>query len=73
MGESLESYSIKMKFIIALCLSALISCAYSIHNGDVVKPNSIPYQVLLLLKNSEKTSKCGGALVRSNRVLTAGK
>lgn len=50
-----------------------MSYTYAIHNGAVVKPNSIPYQVLLFVHCDGKTSKCGGSLVKPDRVLTAGK
>jgi hypothetical protein len=62
-----------MKLAITFALCALISYSYAIHNGEVVKPHSIPYQVLLFVHRDGKTSKCGGSLVRPDRVLTAGK
>ncbi|XP_070497180.1 brachyurin-like [Chironomus tepperi] len=60
-----------MKSIVLLTICALVSYAYAIHNGEVVKPNSIPYQVLLLVYRDGKISKCGGSLVKADRVLTA--
>ena len=61
-----------MKLFVVLTFCALASYSYAIHNGEVVKPNSIPYQVLLLVHRDGKTSKCGGSLVKPDRVLTAG-
>ena len=61
-----------MKLIIVLTFCALVSYTYAIHNGGAVKPHSIPYQVLLFVHRDGKTSKCGGSLVRPDRVLTAG-
>jgi secreted trypsin-like serine protease len=63
-----------MKFITVLtffCVFLNISQVYSIHNGHTVEPNSIPYMVLIIVKNSDHSSKCGGALVKVDRVLTA--
>lgn len=62
-----------MKFttILALVLALYTSSVYSVHNGFAVEPNSVPYQVLLIVKNSDHSSKCGGALVKVDRVLTA--
>jgi secreted trypsin-like serine protease len=63
-----------MKFITVLtflCVFLNISQVYSIHNGHTVEPNSIPYMVLIIVKNSDHSSKCGGSLVRVDRVLTA--
>lgn len=63
----------EMKLITAVVFCVLVSCSYAIHNGRVVEPNSVPYQVLLLVKRGDKTSKCGGSLIKADRVLTAGK
>ncbi|KAG5675067.1 hypothetical protein PVAND_005004 [Polypedilum vanderplanki] len=60
-----------MKLITTVVFCVLVSYSYAIHNGQVVQPNSIPYQVLLLVKRGDKTSKCGGSLVKPDRVLTA--
>lgn len=62
-----------MKFITltALVFAVYISSVYSIHKGYSVEPNSIPYQVLIIVKNSDHSSKCGGSLVKVDRVLTA--
>lgn len=62
----------KFRTIIALIFIVSTSSVYSIHNGYVVEPNSIPYQVLMIVKNSDHSSKCGGSLVKVDRVLTAG-
>ena len=61
-----------MKLIVTLAFCVLVSYTYGIHNGEVVEPNSIPYQVLLLVYRDGKTSKCGGSLIAADRVLTAG-
>jgi hypothetical protein len=62
-----------MNLIVLLSFCALVSYTYAIHNGEVVEPNSIPYQVLLLVHRGDHISKCGGSLVKADRVLTAGK
>lgn len=61
----------KFRTIIALVVAIYTSSVYSIHNGFIVEPNSIPYQVLIIVKNSDHSSKCGGSLVKVDRVLTA--
>lgn len=76
-GDAVESSvalkRLTMKLIVVLTFCALVSYTCAIHNGEVVEPNSIPYQVLLLVYRDGKTSKCGGSLVKADRVLTAGK
>lgn len=62
-----------MKLVLIFTFCALVSYTYAIHNGAVAKPNSIPYQVLLFVHRDGKTSKCGGSLVKPDRVLTAGR
>jgi secreted trypsin-like serine protease len=60
-----------MKFILGFLFCAFISFTYAIHNGEIVEPNSIPYQVLIYVKRNGHTSKCGGSLIKTDRVLTA--
>jgi secreted trypsin-like serine protease len=60
-----------MKILTLLSLLALSATSLAIHNGHVVEPNSIPYQVLLLVKKGNHISTCGGALIKPDRVLTA--
>jgi elastase-1 len=60
-----------MRFIIIVTVCSLISLALAVHNGEIVEPNSIPYQVLILVKRNGHTSKCGGSLIKTDRVLTA--
>ncbi|XP_070495182.1 brachyurin-like [Chironomus tepperi] len=60
-----------MKFIVTFTFCALVSYTYAIHNGAAVEPNSIPYQVLLFVHRDGKISKCGGSLVKPDRILTA--
>lgn len=62
-----------MNLFVISAFCTLVSYSYAIHNGEVVEPNSIPYQVLLLVHRGGQTSKCGGSLVKPDRVLTAGK
>lgn len=62
-----------MKFITVLAfILTLTGSVHSIHNGHAVEPNSIPYMVHLHIKNGDHSaSRCGGALVKVDRVLTA--